>query len=163
MLGIGSLVCLFVSLCLVDHRMLATLLVGLLGSNPFQLYHLYVPPEIIWAYPMCVASLMLALNAPLILARKPNRAAFVLPLLSGVFLASVREVRTEPALVGAALVVTYAIAAKTGWRGRVALISIFTKSTAGSAGTGSGLAAPSVSTMGDDWPVALSNALHAAR
>jgi hypothetical protein len=125
MIGIGSLLCLFVSLCLLQHRMLGTLLVGLLGSNPFQLYHLYVPPENIWAYPMCVASLTLALNAPLILARKPNRAAFVLPLLSGAFLASVREVRTEPALVGAALVVAYAIAAKTGWRGRVALISIF--------------------------------------
>jgi hypothetical protein len=128
MLGTGSLVCLFVSLCLVQHRMLGVLLVGLLGSNPFQLYHLYVPPLNIWAYPMCVASLVLALNAPLILARKPNRAAFVLPLLSGVLLASVREVRSEPALVALSLIVAYAIAARMGWRGRVVLISIFAAS-----------------------------------
>ena len=124
-LGIGSLLCLFCSLSLVHHRMLAVLLVLLFGSNPFQLYHLYMPPANIWAYPMCVANLVLAINAPLLLARKPNRWAFLLPLLTGAFLASVREVRTEPALIGASLLVAYAIAPRIRWSARVGLLSLF--------------------------------------
>jgi hypothetical protein len=120
-LWVGSLLALFVSLSLLEHRLLAVALVALIGSNPFQLGQIYAENNIL-GYSMPVAALMLALNAPLILARRPNRLAYALPLLSGAALASVREIRTEPALVILAVALA-CLCTRGGWRRRSILLA----------------------------------------
>ncbi len=121
-LAVVSLLALFVSLSLVGHRLLAVTLVVLVGSHPFALVHLYREYNI-WAYSIPVGSLMLALCAPLIFSSRSRRLHAAIPLIAGVFLASVREVRTE----AAAVLLTVAIAcafAPGGWRRRAALVGI---------------------------------------
>ena len=98
LLGAASLLALFVSLSLIHHRLLGSVLVAVLASNPFQWVELYYRNNV-FGYPIAVASLMLALHAPMIFTRWRSPLAYLVPLVSGVFLACVREVRTEPALV----------------------------------------------------------------
>lgn len=121
LLGIGSLLALFVSLSLLNCRLFASTLVLVLGSNPFQLIELYARNDI-FGYPIAVASLMLALHAPLILGRWRHGSVYVLPLLSGVFLASFREVRLEPALVILSVAATYLLVAGR-WQRRVLMVA----------------------------------------
>lgn len=103
-LGIGSLLAVFVSFSLLDHRLLGSLLALLLGSHPHQLAELYMHNNV-FGHAIPVLALALALCAPLLLrpaGRRPAAYRFPLvlwlPLLSGAWLATVREVRSEPAL-----------------------------------------------------------------
>jgi uncharacterized membrane protein len=92
-----------------------------LGSNPFLIEELYNTNNV-FGYPISVASLMFALHAALVLRRARHRAVYLLPVVSGVFLASFREVRLEPALVLLSIAVLYATAAG-GWRRRAGLLA----------------------------------------
>ena len=121
-LGIASLLALFVSFALLNYRLLGTTLVILLGSHPQQLLELYWRANI-FGYPIALASLMLALHAGLIFARPKSRAVYLLPVVSGVFLVSFREVRLEPALAILSVAGTYLFAAG-GWRRRSLLIGL---------------------------------------
>lgn len=121
LLGIASLLAVFLALSLLDHRLLGSLLVLVLGSNPFLIEELYNTNNV-FGYPISVASLMLALHATLVLRRARHRAVYLLPVVSGVFLASFREVRLEPALVLLSVAVLYATAAG-GWRRRAGLLA----------------------------------------
>ena len=122
LLGIGSLLAVFLALSLLDHRLLGSVLVLVLGSNPFQIEELYNTNNV-FGYPIPVASLMLALHASLIFGRTRHRTVYLLPIVSGVFLASFREVRLEPALVLLSIAVVYATAAG-GWRLRAGLLAM---------------------------------------
>ncbi len=121
LLGIGSLLAVFLALSVLDHRLLGSLLVLLLGSNPFQIMELYHTNNV-FGYPIPVASLMLALHAAFIFGRTRHRTVYLLPIVSGVFLASFREVRLEPALVLLSIAVLYATASG-GWRLRAGLLA----------------------------------------
>jgi hypothetical protein len=135
LLGVTSLLALFVSFSLLNHRLFGSALVLLLGSNPFQLVELYAKNNI-FGYPIAVASLMLALHAPLILGRWRSVSVYALPLVTGAFLASFRQVRAEPALVILSIAATYLLI-PAGWRRRVALVALLALSaTATSAAWG---------------------------
>lgn len=108
-LGVGGLVLLFVVLSLVEHRLLAAVLVAVLGSNPYQLFELYARNNV-FGYSIAVAILMLALHAPLVFGRWRGPTAYLLPLFSGAFLASVREVRPEPTAILLAAAMVYGFA-----------------------------------------------------
>ena len=122
-LGIASLLALFVSFALLNHRLLGTTLVLVLGSHPFQMVELYAKNNI-FGHPIAIASLMLALHAPLILTSRPRgRWVYLLPIVSGVFLASFRETRLEPALVILSVAGCYLFVAG-GWRRRTLLVGM---------------------------------------
>ncbi|NRA01650.1 MAG: hypothetical protein HRU00_03515 [Myxococcales bacterium] len=123
LLGIASLLALFVSLSLLQHRLLGSILILVLGSNPFQLWNLYAVNNV-FAYATPVACLMLALHAPIILGRWKGWGALLLAAFAGLFLATVREVRSEPALAAIPVVATY-LFAWGGWRRRSALLAVF--------------------------------------
>jgi len=109
-----------VSLSVNHRKVLALPLIAVLGSNPFQLYHIHIETNV-WSYPIQVAGLMLALCAPLLLGRGPRIWHFAIPCVAGVFLASFREVRTEPALLIASVVLACLWAPGT-WRRRAGLV-----------------------------------------
>lgn len=122
-LGILSLLALFVSLCLLEHRLLAALLVAALGSHPMELVSLYADNNV-FGYPIPIASLLMALHAPLILGHRRGLGVFAIPVFAGIILASVREVRPEPFLLVLSVAGTYATA-EGGWRRRVLLLAVF--------------------------------------
>lgn len=128
LLGVASLLSLFVSFSLLNHRLFGTALVVVLGSNPFQLVELFTRNNI-FGYPIAVASLVLALHAPLILGRWRHASVYALPLVTGAFLATFREVRAEPALVILSAGATYLLASGSWWR-RVALVALLVLSAA---------------------------------
>ena len=132
LLGVASLLALFTSFSLLNHRLFGSTLVVVLGSNPFQLVELYARNNI-FGYPIAIASLMLALHAPLILGRWRHSSVYALPLVSGVFLASFREVRLEPALVILSVAVTY-LCMGGSWRRRLALVALLALATAATSG-----------------------------
>lgn len=127
-IAVASLLALFVSLSLLEHRMLASFLVAVLGSNPYQLQHLYVDANI-WGYAIATGTLALALHAPLLLARRFRPAFYAIPLLAGLLFATVREIRTEPSLLvlSSAAVLLFM---SGSWRRRVALLALLAVSYA---------------------------------
>lgn len=130
-LGVSSLLALFVSLCLLERRLLASALVIALGSNPYQHAMLYASNDV-FGYPIPVASWLLALHAPVFLGRWRGPGTFALAAFSGCLLASVREVRTEPALVLLPVAASYLLA-RTGWPRRILLVLTLALAFAGSA------------------------------
>lgn len=119
LLGAGALLALFVSFSFQQHRLLGSLLVALLGSHPMVLAELFMNQVLGYAIPC--ASLLLAINAPILLGQQRSRWTFVLPVVSGIALASIREVRSEPAMVGAAVAAGYLLVPHS-WRRRAVLV-----------------------------------------
>ncbi len=123
LLGVVSLLALFFSLSLLQHRLLGSILVLVLGSNPFQLWSLYATNNV-FAYATPVACLMLALHAPMILGRWRGWGTLLLAAFAGLFLATVREVRSEPVLAAIPVIATY-LFAWGSWRRSMALLGVF--------------------------------------
>ncbi len=121
-LALAASLALFVSLSLCHRKLFGLLLIAVMGSNPFQLVQIYQSDEV-WSYPINVAALMLALCAPLVFLREPKRWHFAIPLAAGIFLATAREVRTEPALLIVSVVIA-CLWAPGAWRHRAALLVV---------------------------------------
>ena len=123
LLGVASLLALFVSLSLLQRRLLGSILVIVLGSNPFQLWDLYAVNNV-FAYATPVMCIVLALHGPVILRRWKGWSTLLLAAFSGLLLATVREVRSEPALAALPVAAAY-LFAWGGWRRRTALLAVF--------------------------------------
>jgi hypothetical protein len=103
---------------------LGALVVLLAGSNPFQLYETYTRANI-FSLPISIALLALAVHLPYLTGRRGlDVRAWVMALGSGVVLATVREIRTEAAIIGVALLATY-LTVRTPWPRRLALVALF--------------------------------------
>ncbi len=71
-------------------------LVLLVGSSPFQLYQVHAHDNV-FGWPITAALLVLALNLPLLRSGGPvRRSALAIPVLTGLVLATVAQVRSEP-------------------------------------------------------------------
>lgn len=119
-----SLIALFVAFALCQHLLLGSVLTLLLGSHPYQLHSLYAANDV-FGYTIVFAALCLALHAPILFARAKPSWLLAIAMVSGVLVASMREIRTEPALVGLAILATYVLAPKLDGRWRVALLATF--------------------------------------
>jgi len=99
------------------------IIVLLAGSNPFQQQQLL--QENIFSLPATFALMALALNLPLLsgLAGSSKRR-WAIPLASGVFLATAREIRAEAALTLLALPLIYLTIPRTPWRARWAMVAL---------------------------------------
>ena len=103
---------------------LGLLLVVFLGSNPFQL-RLVNLSENVFSWVITTAIAALALNLPLMSDRPPrSRWVWLIPALTGVGLATVRTVRSEPAVVLAAVLGVVLLATGYSWRKRIALAAV---------------------------------------
>jgi hypothetical protein len=104
------------------YPMLGTLLAVLIGSHPLQLYEVYAH-ENVFSMPISTALLMLALHARFLTGRAAiDRTAGAVAIASGVILASIRQVRTEPALMALALPLVYLTIPRERLPKRLALI-----------------------------------------
>jgi hypothetical protein len=108
------------------YPLLGILLAVLIGSHPLQLYEVYAH-ENVFSMPISTALLMLALHARFLTGRAPiDRTAWAVAIASGVILASIRQVRTEPALMAIALPFVYLTIPRERLPKRLALIFALT-------------------------------------
>jgi hypothetical protein len=119
-----GLLALFVAFWWVRQPILGALLVLLLGSNPFQLFEVYVN-ENVFGWPITACLFLLALHVPLLSGRRCSPwYLWTLPVLSGLLMATVRQVRSEPACVILSAVFSYLAAGGLRWRIRLALAAV---------------------------------------
>jgi hypothetical protein len=103
--------------------LLGTFIVLLVGSNPFQLYETYGRANI-FSIPISVALIALAVHVPYLSGRRGlDVRLWVTALVAGVALATLREIRTEAAVMGLALAATYATM-RISWPRRLALLLV---------------------------------------
>lgn len=107
-LFIIAIVVLLVNLLRARKDILAVLLVVFLGSNPFQLFEVIANPNV-FGLPISIFILMTGLHIPIIFnERAPSwTVAVLLALFSGILLATVKEIRTEPVIIAAPLLLVY--------------------------------------------------------
>jgi len=122
-----ALVVLLVALWYVDRFALGILLVALLGSHPFQLFEVYADPGSgtgqVFALNISVALWVLAFHVPLLFNRHVHKFyLFALPVFTGLFLATVRQLRTEPVVILVSVLACYALFSRVNWRRRAMLI-----------------------------------------
>ena len=110
LLFITALLAVFWAFWLEGYRLLGVLIVVLVGSNPFQIVETYGRGNI-FSIPISVALLVLAAHLGFLTGRRGvNGRAWVIAAVSGVVLASFREVRTEAGLMAASALATYLLA-----------------------------------------------------
>jgi hypothetical protein len=102
-----ALVALYVALWSVGHPILGIIFVVLLGSNPFQVSEVFARNNV-FGWVITTGVLVLALNVAFLVDRRPSALSCVLvPVATGLVLATVRQIRTEPVLVGVSVVFAY--------------------------------------------------------
>jgi hypothetical protein len=112
----------FAALWWLRRPVLAVILVAILGSNPFQLFAAYFQQNV-FAWPINAMLLTLALNLPLFegTARR-SRLPWAIALGTGLLLATLRTVRSEPAALVASAAMVYALMPGASWWRRGALV-----------------------------------------
>lgn len=107
------------------RALLGTLVVLLVGSDPFQLHETWDRANV-FSLPISVALLALAAHVRVLAGRAGGGpGAWALAVAAGVALATVREIRTEAALVAMAVLATWLLARQAAWPRRVALVLAF--------------------------------------
>jgi len=118
-----ALCALFASLWLVGQPLLGGFAVLFLGSNPFQLYEVHAR-ENVHGWTITIAVLMLALHVPALARRRPDsRYLWLLPVMSGVLLGTVRTIRSEPVAIIVSAAVAYACLNELPWRRRSVMVA----------------------------------------
>jgi len=124
---IGGLCALFFGFWWIRQALLGTVVVLLIGSNPFQLFEVYVRDNV-FGWPISTAAWVLALHLPLLGRRPPWRYVWVVPLVTGPLLATVRTIRSEPPLIILSVAMTYLLLTNADWRRRLTLIGLLVAS-----------------------------------
>jgi hypothetical protein len=128
---IGALSALLLMFWRAGAPILGVCLVLLLGSNAAATYEIYGAESRYgganifgWAFIALVA--LLALHADLLLEKGRRLGAWVvlLPIVSGVFLASVRTIRSEPAPLIASCALVYLMQGWLSWPKRLGLVTV---------------------------------------
>ena len=124
MLFIVALLALFWAFWREGHGLLGTLIVVLVGSNPFQVVETYGRGNV-FSIPISVALLLLAVHLRFLTRRTGVDAlAWAIAVASAVALASFREIRAEAGIMAVSAVGAYVVA-KDSWRRRVLLVTVF--------------------------------------
>jgi hypothetical protein len=121
----AALAALFTAFWTMGRPLLGASMVALLGSNPFQLFEVYVNGNV-FGWPISTAILVLAVNLPLLGDGPPSRRALWLaPLVTGALVATVRTVRMEPVVILASAAGAYLTIGGVGWRRRAVALGVF--------------------------------------
>jgi hypothetical protein len=128
-----ALIALFGAFWWVRDPVLGAASVALLGSNPFQLQVVHAQ-ENVFGWTLTTAIFALALAVP-IFWRRPGRFGWVLAALTGVLLATVRQIRPEPVTMFASAAAACLVFAPASWRRRLVLTAAL-----GAAFVGAGMA-----------------------
>ncbi|MBI4789476.1 MAG: hypothetical protein HY782_20795 [Chloroflexi bacterium] len=122
-----GLIGILVAMWYADQFLLGLLMVVFIGSHPFQLYEVYadnVPGAgQVFSILISTALVGLAFHVPLIFDRRlPKWYLYVLPVLTGIFFGTVRQVRNEPTVLLLSVVACYALVAGVNRRAKFAMI-----------------------------------------
>jgi hypothetical protein len=106
---------------------LGAIAVLLLGSNPMMLFSMYKQDNVL-GWPIAVAMIILGAHMPLLFdayghARK--RWAWAIPIGTGIFIALMRTVRSEPTLMAASALLAYLAMGGVDWRRRLSFSFVF--------------------------------------
>jgi hypothetical protein len=102
-----ALLALYVALWSRGFGLLGAILVILLGSNPFQVTEAYGRNNV-FSWVITTGVLLLALHVPILSDTRPSKHYVgLLPVVAGLVLATVRQIRPEPVVVGLAIVLAY--------------------------------------------------------
>ena len=115
--GLGAV---FVSAWLAGSPVLGTILVLLLGSNPFQLYEAY-RRENVFGWPIAAFCLTLGIMWPILAGNARGWYVWVAAVAAGLLLGTVYHIRVECASTIAGVVAAYVLAPEYGWSRRMAL------------------------------------------
>jgi hypothetical protein len=116
-----ALMGLYTSFWWLGLPLLGAMLVGLLGSNPFQVYEVYVHDNV-FGWTITTSIIVLALYLPLMHPRGTRgRAAFLLTGAAGLVLGTALHIRSENALVFASALLATLFMTRLRWAGRAAL------------------------------------------
>ncbi len=127
-----TLVLLFAAFWQIRQPALGFFTVLLMGSNPFQLFELYVRQNNVFAWPIITSLLILAIHLPLLTRRKPSRRRlWAAPLMTGLLLSSIRQIRTEPVAIIMSAALTYFALDRKPWKIKIALASTLVFAFAG--------------------------------
>ncbi len=117
-----SLLALFYAFWWIGQPLLGILAVMFVGSNPFQLFEVYYRDNI-FGWVISIAIIMLALYLPLMNSKPPSKYyVWGLALLSGILLATVLQIRTEPGLIVLGCLFIFLTLSQYSWRSRITLI-----------------------------------------
>jgi hypothetical protein len=115
-----------------DRRpLLGLVLVAVLGSDPYQVYETYRMPNV-FGWGVTSAILLLTAHLPLLRGRLSPRFTWVLPVLSGLYLATVRTLRSDLLVLAVSVVAVYLIVALP-WRRRLLMTGAFAAAYLGAA------------------------------
>ena len=115
-----ALMLVYTSACLARLPIFGLALVLAVGSNPFQISEVYMRDNV-FGWPIIALLLVLAVNLPLIAGNSRTGWRWAAPLLTALLMATVRQLRSEPALILGAVGVVYLFLPGLRWRTRVGL------------------------------------------
>jgi hypothetical protein len=128
LLFVAGLCAVLIGFWRAGYATLGLLIVVFVGSNPFQIFEVYAR-ENVFSLPISSALLVLGTHARLMTdGGRIDRWAWLTAALTGVFLASVREIRTDSALLALAVPGIYLTVRGSPWRRRLALVAVFAAS-----------------------------------
>jgi hypothetical protein len=103
--------------------LLGALSVALLGSNPYQLWEVHASENVFgWAIITGIA--VLGLSLPLLARRGAGRLAWLLPLVIGVLVGTVRQIRPEPVTMLGSAALACLLLSRASWRRRLAFTAV---------------------------------------
>ena len=121
----AALLALFAAFWSIGKVRLGVLLVLLLGSNPFQVYETYAHNNL-FGWPIAITILVLALHVPLLRGGWTRFwPTLLVAVATGGILGTVRQVRTEAALVLVAAVGAYLVMGRVRWWKRLVVLIVF--------------------------------------
>jgi len=124
-----SLILLYAGFWRLHLEILGAAAVLFVGSDPFQLFEVYGNPNV-FGWPITTAILVLALHLPFLTRLRPRLTPFLwlVPVITGVALSSVRQIRTEPVAIILSAAVCYLFLSRTPWTKRLALLGLLVSS-----------------------------------
>jgi hypothetical protein len=118
-----ALICVYASACAAGQPVFGLALVLLIGSSPFQVGEVYARDNV-FGWPIITLLIAAAINLPLILGTGPRGWKWAAPLMTAFLMGTVRQIRSEPALVCGAVGFVYLWLPKQTWRVRIGLAAL---------------------------------------
>jgi hypothetical protein len=120
----AALMGVFFSCWWLRRPLLGLALVLALGSNPFQLFEVHARDNV-HGWTITAAIFMLALHLPILTSRRPGKVyLWLLPVLTGLAIATIRTIRSEPAAMLGAAMLAYLVIVGIDWRRRLAVVGL---------------------------------------
>ncbi len=118
---IVALLGVFAAFWAIGKALWGAVLCVFIGSNPVQLYAVYREENIV-SWPITAMALLLALSVPVMWPKRPSWYPWVCAIGSGVLVALIRNIRSEPVPILLSAAVVLATAAGIARRKRIILV-----------------------------------------